>query len=139
MNTLNQMFKKAVVTTVCISALGLVACAAPGAGTGSQPMADMKSSMQGMGAAYKAAMESTNMAQFNTQAALFQYSLSNASKNSYNGTAAEQEMYRQGMMEMKVGMALLSAAIVSNDLTKSKAALSNFALVRNKYHAVLKK
>lgn len=133
-----QTFKKTITIGGCILAIGLTACVAPTTYSNA-PAVSIKSSMQGMGAAFKAAMDSTSMSQFNTQAALFQYNLMNANNSTYNGTAEEQALYRQGMMEMKIGLAELNAAIVSNDLTRSKAALSSLLLIRGKYHPLLKK
>ena len=63
----------------------------------------------------------------------------NANNSTYNGTLEEQALYRQGMMEMKIGLAELNAAIVKNDLARSKAALSSLLVIRGKYHPLLKK
>ena len=132
-----QTFKKSIVVGLSMAALGLAACTT--STYTNAPAVSIKTSMQGMGSAFKAAMESTTMAQFNTQAALFQYNLMNANNSTYNGTLEEQALYRQGMMEMKIGLVELNAAIAKNDLVRSKAALSALLVIRGKYHPLLKK
>ena len=132
-----QSFKKSIAIGLSMTAFGLTACTTPSY-TGT-PTVGVKSAMQGMGAAFKAAMESKTMAQFNTQAALFHYNVMNANNSTYNGTLDEQALYRQGMMEMKIGLAELNAAILKNDLVRSKAALSSLLVIRGKYHPLLKK
>lgn len=132
-----QTFKKSITVGLSMVALSLTACTTPT--YTNTPAVSIKTSMQNMGMAFKAAMESTTMAQFNTQAALFQYNLMNANNSTYNGTLEEQALYRQGMMEMKIGLAELNAAIVKNDLARSKAALSSLLVIRGKYHPLLKK
>ena len=132
-----QTFKKSITVGLSMVDLSLTACTTPT--YTNTPAVSIKTSMQNMGMAFKAAMESTTMAQFNTQAALFQYNLMNANNSTYNGTLEEQALYRQGMMEMKIGLAELNAAIVKNDLARSKAALSSLLVIRGKYHPLLKK
>lgn len=137
--TIARSIKSIALAGVCFAALGLTACAAPDLGGSGAPAANIKLYMQGMGNAYKAAMNSTNMTDFSINAALFQTNLMNASRLTYNGTAAEQAAYQQGMLEMKVGLAELNTAMLSRDLARSKAALQKMAVIRDNYHPILKK
>jgi soluble cytochrome b562 len=131
---MKQLAKKMWMTSACITALGLFGCAAQPLGTPS-----IESSMEKMGQSIGAAMKSTTMTEFSQNVKVFSDNAAHAAQNKYSGTAAEQALYVEGMLQLRAGINEVNRHVAANDLDSAKKALSALLPIRNKYHATLKK
>lgn len=98
---------------------------------------DLAENMQQMKTAYRAALRSSNIADFNVHYQHLKQLTLQSSRQAYSTSRAEQQLYQQGFVQLQQDYQAIEQAIARQDLTAAKAALEKVRQTEKQYHQKL--